>query len=164
MSRLGGQRSWSRLNLCSVQRSRTGFRAFAGWQLHEEVAMAAFACGQHDVGGEVLKTLQKQFKESNRVECLRGMAYESIGNLDKAEEIYESVIASHPSHPDALKRKVCFGVLSPVPAGLPCQERWASPNASQKYVKMNKRLFVATTEAGNVVATCRPSLQLSIQR
>jgi hypothetical protein len=60
------------------------------------------------VGAEILKKLQKQFKDSSRVECLRGMACESIGNLDEAEMIYDKILASKPTFPDAFKRKVCL--------------------------------------------------------
>lgn len=90
----------------------------ADWQLHEEVAIAAFTCGQPEVGRPILQKLQKKFKESNRVECLRGMAYESIGELDEAELIYDKIIATKPSFPDALKRKV----RSDIPSSLRLSE------------------------------------------
>jgi Flp pilus assembly protein TadD len=80
---------------------------YVDWQLHEEVAIAAFSCGLPAIGREVLKKLQEKFKGSNRVECLRGMAYESIGKLEEAETIYDTMLASKPTYPDALKRKVC---------------------------------------------------------
>lgn len=105
----------------SMHRFRTHASAYAGWQLHEEVALAAFACGQHHVGGEILKKLQKQFKDSSRVECLRGMAYESTGDLDRAESIYDAVLVLKPTFPDAMKRKVCvlwWMKLLNLPSGL----------------------------------------------
>lgn len=80
----------------------------AGWQLHEEVAIAALSCGRPSIADTLIAALEKRFPRSKRLLCLKGMAFEAIGNFDGAEKLYDEALEVTPTFAEALKRKVCL--------------------------------------------------------
>lgn len=77
-----------------------------GWQLHEEVSIAALSCGRTAIAEKLISALDKKFPGSKRVLCLRGMAFEAIGNFDGAEKLYDTALESKATFAEAIKRKV----------------------------------------------------------
>ena len=80
----------------------------AGWQLHEEVAIAALSCGRPEIAKQLIAAVDKRFPGSKRVVCLQGMASEAIGNFDDAEKLYDAALEAKATFADAMKRKVCL--------------------------------------------------------
>lgn len=97
----------------------------AGWQLHEEVSIAALSCGRTAIAETLIAALDKKFPGSKRVLCLRGMAFEAVGNFDGAEKLYDTALESKATFAEAIKRKVrCYQdslyTLYPVRPASPC--------------------------------------------
>jgi ER membrane protein complex subunit 2 len=77
------------------------------WSLYEQIYIGALECGDISLVDECSKRLNKKFPESVRVKRLLGMQYEYNKEYKKAQELYDSLLASNPSNLLILKRKVC---------------------------------------------------------
>eukprot|EP00892_Ulva_mutabilis_P009155 jgi/Ulvmu1/6611/UM003_0248.1 len=76
------------------------------WQLHEEVAIAALSCGRPGIAEKLIGALDKRFPGSKRVLCLRGMAFEAVGDFDGAESLYDTALEAKATFAEAMKRKI----------------------------------------------------------
>ncbi len=54
-----------------------------------------------------LNKLQKRFPGTVRVLKLEGMYLEGEGDFDKATELYDSALETHPTNAELKKRKIC---------------------------------------------------------
>jgi ER membrane protein complex subunit 2 len=82
------------------------------WSLYEQIYIGALECGDIGLVDECSKRLNKKFPDSVRVKRLLGMQYEYNKEYKKAQELYDSLLASNPSNLLILKRKVCCTNIS----------------------------------------------------
>jgi tetratricopeptide (TPR) repeat protein len=76
------------------------------WTVLEQVFFAAAELGANEWRDYCLKSLEKQFPSSIRVEKLRGVHCESCKKYDEAEKIYKKIIAEKPEDPVPRKRMI----------------------------------------------------------
>jgi len=73
------------------------------WTVMEQVFMAACAAGHNEWRDYCLKKLEKQWPKSLRVERLKGICQESMGDYAAAKTIYAKILTDKPE--DTLTRK-----------------------------------------------------------
>ncbi len=80
------------------------------WLILEQVFKSALHCSKHALARECLDQLEKQFKTtSRRVTTLNAMQYESIGEFEKADDIYSTLLEDNET--DAIVRKRQISLL-----------------------------------------------------
>jgi len=80
------------------------------WLILEQVFKSALHCSKHGLARECLDQLEKQFKStSRRVTTLNAMYYESIGEFERADEIYSALLDDNET--DAIVRKRQISLL-----------------------------------------------------
>jgi tetratricopeptide (TPR) repeat protein len=80
------------------------------WLILEQVFKSALHCSKHALARECLDQLEKQFKTtSRRVTTLNAMHYESIGEFEKADDIYSTLLEDNET--DAIVRKRQISLL-----------------------------------------------------
>lgn len=83
----------------------------SGWQVQEQVAMAAMDCHAYDSAHALIQSISDHFPKSLRAARLQGMFYELVGRWDEAAELYEAHLKEHPAQPYIWKRKVAARML-----------------------------------------------------
>lgn len=79
------------------------------WLILEQVFKSALHCSKQSIAVQCIEQLEKQFKTSRRVATLHGMYYESIGEFDKANQIYSELERGNET--DAIVRKRQISLL-----------------------------------------------------
>lgn len=80
------------------------------WLVLEQVFKSALHCSKQSIARQCLEQLEKQFKiTSRRVTTLNAMFFESIGEFDRAEEIYSALLEDNET--DAIVRKRQISLL-----------------------------------------------------
>merc|ERR1712125_311764 len=74
----------------------------------EQVFLAAVELGADDWRDYCLKTLRKKFPSSVRVERLKGIYQESIGDWDAAKATYEGLLKEKPEDTVTQKRLIAM--------------------------------------------------------
>jgi len=80
------------------------------WLILEQVFKSALHCSKQSIARECLEQLEKQFKTtSRRVTTLNAMYFESIGEFERAEDIYSTLLEDNET--DAIVRKRQISLL-----------------------------------------------------
>ncbi len=80
------------------------------WLILEQVFKSALHCSKQFIARQCLEQLEKQFKiTSRRVTTLNAMYYESIGDFERAEDIYSTLLEDNET--DAIVRKRQISLL-----------------------------------------------------
>lgn len=80
------------------------------WLILEQVFKSALHCSKQSLARQCLEQLEKQFKPtSRRVLTLNAMYFESIGEFERAEEIYSTLLEDNET--DAIVRKRQISLL-----------------------------------------------------
>ena len=80
------------------------------WLILEQVFKSALHCSKQSIARQCLEQLEKQFKKtSRRVTTLNAMYFESIGEFEKAEDIYSVLLEDNET--DAIVRKRQISLL-----------------------------------------------------
>jgi len=80
------------------------------WLILEQVFKSALHCSKQALARECLEQLEKQFKTtSRRVTTLNAMYFESIGEFEKADDIYSALLEDNET--DAIVRKRQISLL-----------------------------------------------------
>ncbi|CAF0874562.1 unnamed protein product [Rotaria sp. Silwood1] len=80
------------------------------WLILEQVCKSALHCSKQLIARQCLEQLEKQFKTtSRRVATLNAMFYESIGEFERAEELYSTLLEDNET--DAIVRKRQISLL-----------------------------------------------------
>ncbi|CAF0863370.1 unnamed protein product [Adineta steineri] len=80
------------------------------WLILEQVFKSALHSSRRSIAYECLEQLIKQFQStSRRISILQGMYYESIGEYNKAEEIYSTLLKDNET--DGIVRKRQISIL-----------------------------------------------------
>jgi tetratricopeptide (TPR) repeat protein len=80
------------------------------WLILEQVFKSALHCSKQAIARECLEQLEKQFKiTSRRVQTLNAMYFESIGEFERAEDIYSTLLEDNET--DAIVRKRQISLL-----------------------------------------------------
>ena len=77
-----------------------------GWDVYEQIAVAALETGEIESAETCLSALRHQFPESKRVRLLSGMVHEAAEDYEVALELYKAMIDETPNSPDVIKRLV----------------------------------------------------------
>ncbi|CAD7698419.1 unnamed protein product [Ostreobium quekettii] len=89
------------------------------WLVQEQVAMAALDCHALSVAATCMKAISRQFPDSVRAKRLKGMYMEATGNLDRADGIYDEILATDPCNEMILKRKAtCKKTKGDIPGAI----------------------------------------------
>ncbi|KAF8336347.1 uncharacterized protein EI90DRAFT_2864016, partial [Cantharellus anzutake] len=76
------------------------------WEFLEQLAFAALDIGQTSFAEQCIQQLDSKFPGSPRVDRLKGLRLEALGNYDDALTLYESLIESDPTNVPIWKRKI----------------------------------------------------------
>ena len=76
------------------------------WPIYEQVFIASLDTGDIELARSCLEKLNDQFKESSRVERLKGLFLEAQQQYGDAERIYDSLLEKNPANALAMKRRV----------------------------------------------------------
>jgi len=80
------------------------------WLILEQIFKSALHCSKQAIARECLEQLEKQFKTtSRRVTTLNAMYFESIGEFEKADDIYSALLEDNET--DAIVRKRQISLL-----------------------------------------------------
>jgi len=80
------------------------------WLILEQVFKSALHCSKQSIACQCLEQLEKQFKTtSRRVTTLNAMYFESIGEFERAEDIYSTLLEDNET--DAIVRKRQISLL-----------------------------------------------------
>ncbi|CAF4318427.1 unnamed protein product [Rotaria magnacalcarata] len=75
------------------------------WIILKQVFKSALNCSNKSLACQCLEQLEKQFKETSpHIITLHAMYFESIGELDKAQEIYSTLTADNTT--DVIKKLI----------------------------------------------------------
>ncbi|CAF2042868.1 unnamed protein product [Rotaria magnacalcarata] len=79
------------------------------WLVLEQVFKCALHCSQQPIALECLGQLTKEFKStSHRLSVLKAMYDESIGDYEKAEQVYSALLKDNETDAIIHKRKICL--------------------------------------------------------
>lgn len=78
------------------------------WTVMEQVFLAAVELGAEDWRDYCLKQLTKKFPASSRVERLKGIYQESLGEWNEAKKIYEKLLKEKPEDTVTHKRLIAM--------------------------------------------------------
>jgi len=76
------------------------------WDVYEQVLIAALDCGRIGLAQQYLTKLNNQFKNSARVQRLRGMIMEAEGKLKEADQLYRQLVENDPTDSLSMKRQI----------------------------------------------------------
>lgn len=77
------------------------------WLILEQVFKSALHCSKQSIARQCLEQLEKQFKTtSHRVTTLNAMYFESIGEFERAEDIYSTLLEENETDAIVWKRKI----------------------------------------------------------
>ncbi|CAF1577769.1 unnamed protein product [Rotaria magnacalcarata] len=80
------------------------------WLILEQIFKSALHCSKQSIARQCFEQLEKKFKTaSRRVTTLNGMYFESIGEFERAEEIYSTLLEDNET--DAIVRKRQISLL-----------------------------------------------------
>ena len=80
------------------------------WLILEQVFKSALHCSKQLIARQCLEQLENQFKTTScRVKTLKAMYHESIGQFEKAENIYSTLLEDNET--DAIVRKRQISLL-----------------------------------------------------
>lgn len=78
------------------------------WTVMEQVFFAACAAGHDEWRDYCIKRLVKQWPNSHRVERLKGIHQESLGDYNEAKKIYNKILADKPEDTVTRKRLIAM--------------------------------------------------------
>lgn len=78
------------------------------WSIYEQVCIAAFDCNRMDLALMCMRSLDKQFPNSNRVLKLKAMRKEVLGQFKDAQKIYEIMLEEDPANLNVRKRLIAI--------------------------------------------------------
>jgi len=79
-----------------------------GWATLEQVAVAALHLGQLNIADECLTRLSGKFPASPRVDRLRGLALEAVGDEVGAQRLYDVLLEGDPTNVPIRKRRIAM--------------------------------------------------------
>jgi len=77
------------------------------WAILEQLFGASLDTGEAALAQNCLSQLRAMFPKSTRVERLIGIQHEALGDIDKAIEVYDRLLAKDPTDAISMKRKAC---------------------------------------------------------
>ncbi|XP_014788919.1 ER membrane protein complex subunit 2 isoform X1 [Octopus bimaculoides] len=78
------------------------------WLIYEQVCIAALDCQRSDLVMVCIGELENKFPKSLRVTRLKGMLYEAQDRYEKAQQLYEHILAEDETNMFARKRQVAI--------------------------------------------------------